>query len=578
MARKFPFWADRDGPSDAGFTVSGLKIKKIMDNSWIHPFLPIKRDEGITWSYSLIDRVDSQLLDRKMPGKQIDENDFSSLISRRSHSLLSLADYLVHRGPTAITLTRPLLGQILSQATQMEELLDAYGARNNNRWCKFRSYAAIIKLFSELGYELLHIRHALPTYHLLPIERDFGKATDWALAYVRHVLSRAGVRLLTEASMLELELPGPDVDDSTFSEQLPPGRLTNDRVTRRIDNTAKVVTRLATAYLNLAAEGELLQMVAKVDPTEYGLKIPDMVSEEQIRYLKHRFHNLQSLYDTFVSETETEGLDPDLPVLRGHISVVYHLLVTATGLAHHYERHVDKSTGDTVSGDDPCVNCDELLGVLTNYSIVNSAQFVACGVKLCHAMLKRYAEIGEIVVTVPRYRGFHVRPSTLLAKIVRHYGSEVTIEMDTERFDAAAPIEIFRINEEINARKRRWLANEIDYLDLDESLMTPDVVRNTIHDIVLALSDQGKVIIYENPLKLSDRLSESSGTFMEQITAEVARLQATGKIDIHLALDVKLIGDKRVLEDIKLLAENGYGEDNFGNNIALPKALSYLRR
>jgi hypothetical protein len=34
----------------------------------------------------------------------------------------------------------------------------------------------------------------------------------------------------------------------------------------------------------------------------------------------------------------------------------------------------------------------------------------------------------------------------------------------------------------------------------------------------------------------------------------------------------------RVLEDIRTLAENGYGEDKFGNNIVLPKNLSYLKR
>jgi len=515
-----------------------------------------------------------------MPVEHIAEEEFKTLISRRCQGLLSLSDYLVHRGPTAITLTRPFLASMLSQSTQMEELLDAYGAQNNNRWRRFRSHAAVIKLFSEVGYELLHIRHALPAYNLVPIELDFGQATDWALAYVRHVLSRASVRILTQAGRLSVKTTSEakDVDDVNFSEQLPPGRLPNDCVTRKVDNSAKIVTRLATAFLNLAAESDLLQTAAKVDPKDYGLKIPNMVSEELVRSLKHRFHNLQSLYDTYVSETETEGLDPDLPVLRGHISVVYHLLVTATALAHHYERHVDKCTGDTTAGNDPVVNCDELLGVLIKYSVSNGAEYIRSGVKLCHAMLKRYAEIGEVTVSVPRYRGFHVRPSTLLAKIVRHYGSEVSIEMDSEKFDAAAPIEIFRINEKINARKRRWLAQEIDYLDMGETNASPDAIRNAVHDIVLALSDQGKVIIYENPLELSERLCESTGTFMERIAEEIARLQATGKIDIHLALNVKLVGDKRVLEDIKLLAENGYGEDNFGNNIALPKELSYLRR
>jgi len=30
--------------------------------------------------------------------------------------------------------------------------------------------------------------------------------------------------------------------------------------------------------------------------------------------------------------------------------------------------------------------------------------------------------------------------------------------------------------------------------------------------------------------------------------------------------------------DIELLAENGYGEDNSGNNIPLPEQLTYLRQ
>ena len=37
---------------------------------------------------------------------------------------------------------------------------------------------------------------------------------------------------------------------------------------------------------------------------------------------------------------------------------------------------------------------------------------------------------------------------------------------------------------------------------------------------------------------------------------------ATGKIDIGTTIRAVFTGDKRVLEDIELLAENGYGEDN----------------
>ena len=51
-----------------------------------------------------------------------------------------------------------------------------------------------------------------------------------------------------------------------------------------------------------------------------------------------------------------------------------------------------------------------------------------------------------------------------------------------------------------------------------------------------------------------------------------------GKIDVTTELSASFTGDRRVLDDIRLLAENGYGEDNFSNNLPLPERLAYLRK
>ncbi len=51
-----------------------------------------------------------------------------------------------------------------------------------------------------------------------------------------------------------------------------------------------------------------------------------------------------------------------------------------------------------------------------------------------------------------------------------------------------------------------------------------------------------------------------------------------GKIDISVDMTAQFVGDKRVLADIQILAEHGYGEDSFGNNVPLPRQLAYLRR
>ena len=73
----------------------------------------------------------------------------------------------------------------------------------------------------------------------------------------------------------------------------------------------------------------------------------------------------------------------------------------------------------------PILSPDALLAVLMGYALTYASYYVAYGQRLCQSMLKRYAEIDTIQVPVPSYRGFHVRPATLIAKIVLHYGSDV---------------------------------------------------------------------------------------------------------------------------------------------------------
>ncbi|MHC4984117.1 MAG: HPr family phosphocarrier protein [Planctomycetota bacterium] len=507
----------------------------------------------------------------------IAEEDFRELIARRAQRLLELTGYLSQPQPAEAGLTRPVLADLLSQATQLEEILDAYGAINNRRWCGIRSITAALKLFSGVGYVLLHIRHALPAYRLPPIEEDFVKATDEAVAFVGEILRRASRRMLAEAAGLGLPIPPQEYPAGAYEERLPEGRLPRDVDTRTIENARETVTHLATAYLSLAAESEPVHVAGRAEPDEYASCFPDPVSEERLRRLQDRFHNLQSLYDTYVSGTRTERLDPDLPVLRGHVSVIFHLLETATAFAHYYERHVNIPPGHSADRRGPPVEADELLAVLMDYSIAFTSRYLSSATQLCQGMLDRYAEVGRIEVPLPRYRGFHVRPATLVAKIVRHYGSKVCMELEGESYDAGSPLEIFRANEKINARKRRWLASEIARLGLVCEQGGVDAA-SMVNDVVSTLADQGKLVIYEQPLELSDEPQLKPETLLEHVIGQINRLQAAGKLDVRADLNVAFVGDKRVLADVKLLTESGYGEDDFGNNIELPKELAYLRR
>lgn len=511
----------------------------------------------------------------------ISDHEFNHLISERACRLLQLARLLSAKHTKShsnfIELTRPLMGDLFSQAVQLEELLDAYGARNNRRWSKFRSLTATIKLFSDACYKLLHIRHSLPSYLLLPIDQDFAASTAQSIIDTGEILATTTHRILIQASRLGLPIKASAITIEQFAEPLPAGRLARDRAARKVKSASETITQLATAYLNLAAESDLLHIVERVEPSEYATCIPDLISEDILRYLKFRFHSLQALYDTYVCETEIECLDTNLPILRGHISVVYHLLEIATGLVHYYERHLNIKTCDSSLRRKPVVAPQTLLTLLMNYSVAYAGMYLNQGRSLCHAMLRRYAEVEIVSVPVPCYRGLHVRPATLIARIVRHYGSDVRMELDGQSYDASAPMDIFRANEKINAQKRRWLLMEIGRLPLPTGNLSHEQIQTAITDIVSKLAEQGKLIFYQKPLRLSDEFSRE-GTLLEIITAEIAHLLATSQIDIKTDLTITFIGDKRVLSDLKLLAKSGYGEDRFGNNIALPKELAYLRR
>jgi len=174
----------------------------------------------------------------------IDNSDFVALIARRAYKLLWIARSLSVRHPNPTLLTRPLVADLLSQSIQLEELLDAYGARKNCQWGQFRSLVATMKLFADVTYELLHIEYFLPCYRLLPIERDFAAATVQSLELTHEVLVKTANRILAQASRLNLPVPVDERRAQNYVEHLPPGRLLQDRPMRKIKSASETVTYL----------------------------------------------------------------------------------------------------------------------------------------------------------------------------------------------------------------------------------------------------------------------------------------------------------------------------------------------
>ncbi|MDH7598987.1 MAG: hypothetical protein QHH07_05055 [Sedimentisphaerales bacterium] len=507
---------------------------------------------------------------------EITDQGFCDLLNERAGRLLGISRMLTGCAPQQL-LTRPLLGELHAQAQQVEELLDAYDARNNCRWCRFRALTAALKIFSAAGYELIHIKHALPAYRLLPIGQDFLGSTDKTLIFIAKVLIKAAGQLVGQAQALGLTVDGLDQPKQLLSEQLPPGRLARNCKAERTNTIGEVVTLLATAFLNLAYESKDVCAAGHASPEQYADYLQGAVKEERLRGLELRFHNLQSQYDTYVAGTQCERQDQDLLVLRGHISVVFHLFVAATLFAHYYERHASNQRPCTiVACQEPVVDPGQLVGLLMSYFMGFIGLYIHAAEDLCRSMLRRYIVIDTIELPVPRYRGFHVRPATLISRLVLRYGSEVKMYLDDEAYDASQPLELFRANEKLNAVKRRMLSRFVLESGLLEQANSQDF-REVVQKVISRLVEQGKVVVYERPLPISPCPPGRESTLDAQVVCELNRLLGLGKIDVDFPFTVKFVGDKRVLQDLALLASCGYGEDQNGNNIPLPEQLRSLR-
>lgn len=508
----------------------------------------------------------------------ITDQQFRSLVADRARTLLGLAQLITSCQARQI-LTRPLLGGLHAQSQQVEELLDSYDARNNCRWCRFRALTAALKTFSAVGYELLHIRHALPAYRLLPIDKDFNEATDRALLFVADILIRTSSQLNEQAAALGVPVKVFHEISHMLEEQLPPGRLARNCMAQRTNTIWETVTLMATAFLNLAGDSKDVMRAADAEPHQYTEYLQSVVKEQTLRNLELRFHNLQSQYDTYVAGTVSERQDEDLLVLRGHISVVFHLFAAATMVAHYYERHaVNQRPCATATAGRTLVEPDGLAALLIRYFIAFIGMYIHAAEDLCKAMLRRYAQVGTIELPVPRYRGFHVRPSTLISRLVLHYGSEVKMYLDDEVYDASNTLDLFRANEKINANKRRLLAKLVSEPGLVNNNVDSKGLDLVVQSVVSELAQHGKIIVYENPLSLSCQDQTDQMPLDAKVVTEVNRLLIQGKIDVDCPMKVRFEGDTRVLADLALLAANGYGEDEKGNNIPLPDRLAFLRR
>ena len=509
--------------------------------------------------------------------------DFLSIVSIQMADFLKIIPFMNGEGRGPAVFSARLIEYVNSQAKLAEVLLDSCGAKQNQAWFFLRELVATIGALSKVLYQLRYIEVRITSFDLLQRETQaFQDSTGKIRETFERLLHRSFAQCEDEARKLGIAIPSAGIRAADFPLFKSPGRLNSDLQDEDARKKDEAIIKIATAYLEISEEYTQLGFDRFFSPQEIAGMVPEHVNEERLRTFEARVHNLQAVYDTHIQYTDMEERDARLQKLRGCISMALHLLEIATELVHFHERHeLNSRQPAIIKRLQDLLGINHLLDVMGNYALFFCTKFLQTGKLLSEEAVMDYAQITSVRVPIPIYRGFHVRPSTYISKIVRHYGADVSMRLGEEVYDAESAFDLFRANEEINMEKRRLIAKKLSGLPGISGIPADELnpfLKRQIHELEAArwLVIHQEILPEDLEIPIVGKDDLSAEDVRGAMNEAISRVLAIGKIDIIMMISVTFIGDRRPLRDIEILAQAGYGEDAAGNNIPLPAELSYL--
>jgi len=504
------------------------------------------------------------------------------LISRKSERLLEIA-YKISSDENKTSLKQSLLTHINAEASILETLLENHGIHGNKRWHHLFSFIQAMKSFSKFGYILLQT-NAYTSQHcsLEKVSESFQGNTAKLLEIYQELMRNLCAKLVKTAMELPLSCKFSNISLDDLEDHILQERFEQDLDGMENVDKDVYVVNLATAFLNLSGEYQNMRPPLMSNNEKVMKFLEETMSEERMRVFELKAYNLRVLYNKHVNRPFGEPHDTELVHLSNYLSLVFHLIELCLILIRYSStRTFDLETNISTrfQPEKDIILEQDYRWILVSYVLYYINAFFTNGAEISRSILSHYVEVVEMEMPIPPYGGFHVRPSTLIAKIIGHYGSPVKMKLEDEVYDAAVPLDLFRANERINRRKKNFVAEKAH--EVIKSLPQNILMKNDggiCLDIFLQLQSEGTIDLYAPITENILEKHTEDETLQEFVMKNIIKLMVEGKLNIPMDCSVTFEGDRRTLDDIMILAQNGYGEDDRGNNIPLPKKLTYLQR
>lgn len=356
--------------------------------------------------------------------------------------------YILENKNESCLLNKKVYSKLISASHLLEDFLDFHGAKNNRKWIFYRELSAAVRYLSLAGYSQKHIFNRIGFYHLENKDDIFADESRDTLMMIQGSLELAAPIIISEAGSLGINIPSRGYTPEFFPDIGTPEQLEHniDDLDNRKEQR-KNLTIIATEFLDLIKAFEPLSFYERYTSRQIRELVPLKLNEVGIRRFEMLLHNLQSSFDSYVIHGGFFHGNRKLKQLRSHFSIAFHLLQVMGRLLHFYERHlldidykdVYKQVSEHLT---ELIDPDVLLDRCVNYCLFYAWQFLSSGQRLALEILNENIERSSITVGIPKERGFHNRPSLLVAKIVQHYGGEVEMVLGNDRFDASSVLDL----------------------------------------------------------------------------------------------------------------------------------------
>ncbi len=371
-----------------------------------------------------------------------------------SQEYLKCCAYIDQYGSSDYMFTKRLYSKLISASHLLEDFLDYHGAKNNSQWFFYRELTASIRHLSLGGYAQQHIVSRIAFYGLGDVS-EFVAEGHKTLAFIRSSLLSLAPSILTEARHLNIPLPDVLHGQYDFASYLTGERLQSDIDAEDKDRQKDHIVKITSEFFKIAQEIDKLVFYEPLTNEEILELVPSKINEVMIRSYEFRVHNLQSYFDTYVVQSGYHEIAGKLKVLRGYFSVVYHLFQVMGRLLHYYERHLHEvsfkkaymTVREKLAG---MVDPAQLLDRTINYAFYYVCYFLSEGQSIAVEIMNENLEKGSVTLPIPRNRGFHQRPSLMVAKLVAHFGGKVEMRLGEKRFDASSVLDLQWAGGEIN--------------------------------------------------------------------------------------------------------------------------------